>query len=44
MILIKTDADGFHHQAQLCVPDSPSSYVVDVVVSADGKMVMKEIP
>lgn len=44
MILIKTDADGFHHQAQLCVPDSPSSYVVDVVVTADGKMVMKEIP
>lgn len=44
MILMKTDAEGFHHQAQLCVPDSPSSYVIDVVVSADGKMVMKEVP
>lgn len=44
MILMKTDADGFHHQAQLCVPDSPSSFVVDVVISGNGKMTMKEIP
>jgi hypothetical protein len=44
MILMDSDADGFHHQAQLCIPDSPSSYVVDVVVSADGKMEMKDVP
>ncbi len=39
--LVKADTDGFHHRAQLCIPDSPSSYVVEVLVSAKGKMTMK---
>ena len=34
-------ADGVHYDAVLCIPDSPSSYVVDVGIGFDGKLAMK---
>lgn len=37
----RADAEGVHHSASICIPDSPSSYLVDVCVSYDGKLTMK---
>ena len=33
-------ATGVHYDALLCIPDSPSSFVVDVAIGLDGKMTM----
>ncbi|MCR5129955.1 MAG: DUF4738 domain-containing protein [Prevotella sp.] len=38
MIFSGADASGIHYDAEICIPDSPSSYVVDVVVAYDGKV------
>lgn len=40
MILSKADAKGIHFTTSLCIPDSPSSYMVDVIISYSGKMTM----
>ncbi|MBR0524132.1 MAG: DUF4738 domain-containing protein, partial [Prevotella sp.] len=39
--MLKTDASGVHYLAQLYVPDSMSSYVVEITISFNGKMTMK---
>ena len=41
MLLVRTDAEGIHYTSSLCVPDSPSSYIVEVVISYTGKMNMR---
>lgn len=41
IIFQKCDADGIHYFAQLCMPDSPSSYVVEIIIGYDGRMKMK---
>ena len=41
MTMLKTDASGVHYLAQLYVPDSMSSYVVEITISFNGKMTMK---
>ncbi len=33
-----TNTSGFHFNAQLCQPDSPSSYIIDVCISFDGRL------
>ena len=38
MVFNCADASGIHYDAEICIPDSPSSYVVDVVVGYDGKV------
>jgi len=38
MIFNCADANGIHYDAEICIPDSPSSYVVDVLVGYDGKV------
>lgn len=43
MVFFKTDASGVHYLAQICVPDSPSSYVVDVTITFQGKASMKTV-
>lgn len=35
------DAEGIHFNALLGIPDSPSSYVVEVLVSFNGKLTLK---
>ena len=37
----KADANGFHFSATLCKPDGVSCYMVDIVITKDGKMSMK---
>jgi hypothetical protein len=41
MIFNKIDSKGIHYSASICIPDSQSSYMIDVVVSKDGKTVMQ---
>jgi len=41
MIFSGIDTSGVHYQAQMCIPDSPSSYVVEVTVSFKGEAFMK---
>lgn len=38
MVFNKVDADGIHYDALICIPDSPSSYVVDVLIDFEGKV------
>ena len=35
--LMSLDVDGFHYQTQLAIPDSPSSFIVELIISYDGK-------
>ncbi len=37
----KTDSDGFHFASSIQKPGSSSSYVIDVIISFNGKMTMK---
>ena len=37
----KVEADGFHFDAILCIPDAASCYMLDAVISFDGKMRME---
>ena len=39
--LISLSAAGIHYQTQLAIPDSPSSYLVELVISYDGKTSIK---
>jgi len=41
IVLRKVDAEGFHYQVVLAMPDSSMSYQVEIVVSLDGKMKVK---
>lgn len=34
----RLDNEGVHYTAMLCIPDSPSSYVVEVKISYEGKL------
>lgn len=38
LVFDKTGKDGFHYLAVLAVPDSMTSYVVEMIVSFDGKL------
>ena len=38
MIYNRLDDDGIHYDAFIGIPDSPSGYVVDVLVGYDGKI------
>ena len=38
MTFNRVGEDGIHYDAEICIPDSPSSYVVDVLVAFDGKV------
>lgn len=40
LVFSKSDAKGIHYSASLAIPDSPSSYVVDVMISYKGEMEM----
>lgn len=35
--LMSLSKDGFHYQTQLAIPDSPSSFIVELIISHDGK-------
>lgn len=37
IVFRKVDTEGVHFQAVIGVPDSPSSYLVEIIVSFDGK-------
>ncbi len=39
--LSETDADGFHYITQLAIPDSPSSFVVELVITFNGSFNIK---
>ena len=41
MIFNKMDSDGFHYTASICIPDSPSSYMVDVIISYSGTLKLR---
>lgn len=40
MLMTSSDANGIHYDAQLAIPDSPGSYIVDVAISYKGAMKM----
>ena len=37
IVLMSLKDDGFHYQTQLAIPDSPSSFIVELIISYDGK-------
>ena len=37
----RIDAAGLHFISEIAIPDSPSSYQVDILISFDGKMTKK---
>lgn len=39
----KVDSVGFHFHTKVCIPDGASSYLLDTIISFDGKMDMKVI-
>lgn len=41
IVIDKITAQGVEMYAMLCEPDSPESYVIHIIVSHDGKMMMK---
>ena len=41
MLFKKFDGEGIHYEAFVSVPDSPIGYVVDVLVSYQGKLTMR---
>lgn len=36
-----TNTDGFHFCANVCVPDSPTSYQITIIIGFNGKMILK---
>lgn len=40
MILKNVDQDGIHYTASICIPDSPTSYQVEVIISFQGRLRM----
>uniref|UniRef100_A0AB33JPQ2 DUF4738 domain-containing protein n=1 Tax=Prevotella sp. GTC17262 TaxID=3236797 RepID=A0AB33JPQ2_9BACT len=43
IVYVKSDSEGLHFSASICIPDSPSSYVVEVIVDAQGRMKMQVV-
>lgn len=41
IVYTKTNTDGFHFNASVCVPDSPTSYQITIIVSFNGKVKLK---
>lgn len=41
IVYTRTDSKGFHFDASICMPDSQSSYVIDVCIGFNGNMTMK---
>lgn len=41
MDFMGVDAEGYHYQATVCIPDGASCYVVDITISTDGKLSYK---
>ena len=39
--LTSLSADGLHYQTQLAIPDSPSSFLVELTISYSGKISVK---
>lgn len=39
----RVDSDGFHFNTTLCIPDAASCYLLDAVISFDGKMRMEVV-
>ncbi|EJP28246.1 hypothetical protein HMPREF1146_0192 [Prevotella sp. MSX73] len=37
----RIDASGLHYAATLCIPDSPSSFVVELLISPAGRLTMR---
>ena len=35
--LMRLANDGLHYQTQLAIPDSPSSFIVELIISYEGK-------
>lgn len=40
LVFQKVDEQGFHYYASLCIPDSPSSYLVEIQILFDGRLKM----
>lgn len=41
IVYVKSDSEGLHFSASVCIPDSPSSYVVELIVDYQGRMKMQ---
>lgn len=41
ILFMEISSDGAHYTAQLCIPDSPSVYEVQLIIGFDGKLTMK---
>lgn len=41
ILLVKADAAGVHYNTMIGIPDSPSSYVVETIISYKGKLTLK---
>ena len=37
----KVDAQGFHFDATVCIPDGESCYMIETLISFDGQLTMK---
>ncbi len=42
MDFTKVNADGYHFEASLCIPDEASCYLIEMVISKDGKIIYKD--
>jgi hypothetical protein len=41
ILFMEISSDGAHYTAQLCIPDSPSVYEVQLIIGFDGKLTMR---
>lgn len=41
MNFTKVNADGYHFEADLCIPDEASCYLIEMVINKDGKITYK---
>lgn len=41
ILFMEISSDGAHYTAQLCIPDSPSVYEVQLIIGLDGKLTMR---
>lgn len=39
----RIDAEGAHYYAEICIPDSPTSYRVEIVISLNGNKTMRKL-
>ena len=42
IVLKKVDTDGLHYRVVLAMPDSSMSYLVEIIISLEGKMTIKK--